>query len=617
MPLLGYKFRDFFINLKDESLLQNGKALSLSRRAFQVLLLLVENGGELVRKEDFFAKVWQGNAVEENNLTVTMAQVRKALGETTDNKFIETLPLKGYRFTAEVEKIFENPVDLPESAESVGFWNFFKSRKILIALVIVLVIFSVSAFWLKNIPNKKSEPFQSIAVLPFLIDTKTPDSQIFAEKLTQELIDNLGRITDTRVSGYESVSLYSTADIDTAKIQKDLQIDGLIVGKIKNSGDSGELQIYIKDLRTDNQIFESQYSLKAQDLTDSQYRLARDLARILGKDKPGDSRTSTTNLESYQSYLLARHNLSKPSYKDHEKAVQQFTEAVIKDNTFADAYAGMATAYIKHGLAIYGSRGLSSSRKSFPSAKETALKALELKPDSDEALAALGYVQYRHEYDWKNAEANFKKAVSINPNNVQALRWFGEFLHYQGRFDEGFIEQQKALQLEPNSAQILSEISWGNYLAKRFDEAEKYAQKSQYIDKTHASTLYNLSEIYEQKGSYNEAVELWKEAMMLESAARKWIANLEMSYQRDGHKGFVKAKADWLEDLIEKDYVYPTDLAKCYGMLGDKNKTIEWLNKGIESRVPDILSVKYSPAFSSMTNEEGFQNVLKKMNFPQ
>lgn len=618
MSLIEYKFRAFSVNLKDETLLKNGEVLPLNRRAFQVLLLLVENAGEIVRKDDFFAKVWEGNAVEENNLTVTIAQIRKVLGETKDDKLIETLPLKGYRFKAEVEKIYAESESLKESNTASGFWNFLSTRKVLVGIVgAILLIFLVSAFWRNGNQNAKAAPFHSIAVLPFSIDKKTPDSEVFAERLTQELINNLGRITDVRISGYNAVSLYSPADIDAAKIQKDLHIEGVISGLIKNTGEAGELEIKINDLRTDQTIFTSSYSLKAQDLADSQYRIARDLARVLGKNKSAENQATTANLEAYQSYLSARHNLAKPSYRDHEKAMQEFTEATVKDSKFADAYAGLATAHVRHGLAIYASRGLSSSRKSFPSAKESALKALELKPDSDEALAALAFVNYRHEYDWQSAEANFKKAVSINPNNVRTLRWFGDFLHNLGRFDEGFAEQQKALQLEPNSASILSEIAWGNYLARRFDEAEKYAQKSHYLDKTHAATLYNLSEIHEQKGNHQEAVALWKEAMVLESAARKWIANLEISYQRDGHKGFARAKAEWLEDLIAKDYVYPTDLAKCYGMLGDKNKTIEWLKKGVEGRVPDMLSVKHIPAFDSLKNDAEFQNILKQMNFPQ
>lgn len=630
----NFKFGGFSLNIRDEKLFRDDITVKLNPKTFQVLKLLIENAGEIVSKETFFKTVWQGSVVEDNNLTVAVAQIRKALKETPENKFVETVPKKGYRFIADVERIFEeeNIIEdeiLPVAAENTyinteektgeknGLFSFLKSRKVLTATVLILLIFIAGAFWRQNILSRKAEPFQSIAVMPFGADKSTPNNLVFAEKLTQELIFNLGRVTDKRVLSYESTAAYNSPEISQNKSGEDLQVDGIITGKIIGAGEENELAVTIRDLRSGETIFAKNYPLKAQDLTDSQYRLARDIAAQIGSVSERSGGKNTENLEAYQEYLEGRYDLFKTSSKDFESAIEHFTAAVLKDDNFADAHSALAVAHVKHGFALYGARGLSASRRSFPLAKTSALKTLEIKPDSDEALAALAFVSYRHEYDWQTAETNFRKALEINPNNLQARRWFGEFLHKLGRFDEGFAEQQKALALEPNSSQILSEIAWGNYLARRFDEAEDYTKKSLYIDKSNAATLYNLSEINEQKGNLKEAVELWKEAMMIESAARRWIANIEQKYQTDGRKGFARAKAEWLEDLIEKDYVYPTDLAKCYAVLGENDKAIDWLEKGIEARVPDILSIKYAPSFDNLKNEPRYQSILTKMNFPK
>lgn len=494
-----YIFADFLVDADEEILYKAGAPIKLQIRSFQVLRLLLENAGSVVTKEDFFEQVWRGTFVEDNNLTVAVTQIRKVLGEIPDNRFIETVPKKGYRFVADVEKVvgenakpeFEilsaasvivrgNSVSEDSENPARKISNSHISRKVFGFALLVLVVFSIGAFWHNR-----------------------------------------------------------------------------------------------------------------------------------AKSKP------TSNAEAYESYLQGQQELTKSSTKDLEKAINNFTAAAVKDPLFADAHAALATAHIKHGLALYAARGLSASRRSFPLAKESAVKTLELKSDSDEALAALAFVNWRYEYDWQKAEANFRKALKINSNNVQARRWLGEFLHRAGRFDEGFAEQQKALALEPDSALILGEIAWGNYLAHRFEEAENYSKKSLYADKTHASTLYNLSEISEQKGNLKEAVELWKEAMMADSAARRWIANIEQKHQTGGRQGFVQAKVEWLEDLIEKDYVYPTDLAKCYAVLGENDKAINWLEKGIEAKVPDLLSIKYAPAFDSLKTDARFQKILERMNFPK
>lgn len=619
MPSPIYKFTDFTFDENEEKLCKNGELLPLNPKTLRVLALLLENAGNVVTKEDFFEQVWTDSFVEDNNLTVAIAAIRKALGETRQTKFIQTVPKKGYRFVAEIEKLETDAEVCDESPKEIEKQNFFAaiaSRKILISVGLILLIFSIGAYW-QSRPSKEKIPLASIAVLPFTSENSSPDQQIFAEKLTQDLIFNLGRITDTQVFAFEAVQTFNSATADLSKITRDLKVDGAVTGKIQTNGDKTNLEITIRDLRNGETIFSNKYSINSQDLAQTQYILARDVAHELGKNKDFQPNAATTNFEAYQTYLQARHHLGKATTKDYEKAVENFTNATLKDDKFADAHSGLAIAHIRHGINLYAAYGLSASRKSFPSARDAAKRALELNPNSDEALTALAVVNYQYEFDWKTAESNFKKAVEINPNNFSARRRYGDFLHKIGRFDEGFAQQKAALAIEPNSARILNEMAWGAYLARRFDEAVSYIKNSQYIDKTNAAALYNASEIYEHKGEHSEAMLTWKEAMTIEAANRRWIANLEKSFQKDGYKGFVQAKTEWLERLVEQDFVYPTDLAKCHAALGNKDKALEWLKKAVESKVPDITSIKHSPAFDNLRDDARFQNLLQQLNFLQ
>lgn len=406
--------------------------------------------------------------------------------------------------------------------------------------------------------------------------------------------------------------------MDWRKVGADLRVEGLITGKIKSDGGAAtELKIEINDLRAGAVVWQKRYALNRQNLAESQYRVACDIADEFGRRKEARNPAATVNYEAYQAYLLARHHLNKNTTKDYEKAIENFTAAVAKDASFVDAHSGLAATHILHGQNLYAAAGLSASRESFPAAKQSATRALEINPDSDEALAALAFVNYRREYDWRGAEANFKRAVEINPNNVLAHRWYGDFLHQSGRFEEGFVAQKNALALDADSARIFSEIARGNYLARRFDEAAKYAETARNVDKTNAAALYNASEIYEHKKDYAQAAALWKEAMIVEEANRKWIADLEESFQKDGYPGFVRVKTVWLENLTGKDYVYPTDLAKGYATLGEKNKAFDWLEKAVEARIPDVLSIRYAPAFDNLRGDARFQKIVAQMNFPR
>lgn len=653
MPSLPkYKFADFTFDANEEILRKNEERLAVNPKTLRVLALLLENAGNVVKKEEFFEKVWAEAFVGDNNLTVAVAQIRRVLGETKNAKFIETVPKKGYRFVASVEQVFEEaepneinqpPAILPnenseksaqlnklpdENSDKIakppqtpqlsgkGFFDKFSPRNVLIFAALAFAIFLIGAVWRQNSVPTRSEPLKSIAVLPLTAENAAPDERIFAEKLTQDLTRNLGRITDARVAAYEAAAPLDSPDLDLRKVGGDLQVEGFITGKIKSGGDAPELEIKINDAASGAVLWEKRYSLNRQNLAETQYRVAGDIARELGKNKEIQNPAATVGYEAYQTYLQARHHLGKRTTKDYEKAIENFTSVLAKDGAFADAHSGLATAHILHGQNLYAAKGLSASRESFPAAKQSAVRALEINPDSDEALTALAFVNYRSEYDWTSAEAHFKRAAQINPNNILAHRWYGEFLHRIGRFEEGFVVQKTALALEPNSARILSEIAWGNYLARRFDEAVKYAEAARKIDETNAAALYNASEIYEYKKDYAQAAALWKEAMIVEEANRKWIANVEESFQKDGYAGFVRAKTAWLENLTEKDYIYPTDLAKGYAALGEKDRAIEWLEKAVEARIPDVLSIKYAPAFDNLRSDVRFQRIIEKINFP-
>ena len=643
-----YKFTDFTLDVREQTLFKNGEPLKIKNRNFQVLRLLVENAGNVVTKQEFFEQIWQGAFVEDNNLTVSIAQIRKTLGETKKIKFIETVPKKGYRFIAEVETVFDedesvgiekdsgtnksasrakiaanfkveeqDTIERPSAKTRQSVFAAIGSHKTLTLAGVALIIFLLGVFWQQNFAPMKNEPLERIAVLPFAANGDSADERIFAQKLTQELTYNLGRITDVRVSPYHAVADYDAPDVDPEKIKTELKVDALVTGKIQAKGEIFDLKVDLIDLRTGTSLWEKLYSLKSADFSASQYRLARDIARQIGKDKETANTFAAANFEAYQAYLAARHHLGRQSTKDYEKAVENFKLATAKDASFADAHSGLATTYVLKGLNLYAAYGLSASIESFPAAQRSAERALQLNPNSDEALAALAFINYRYEYDWESAEDNFRRAIEINPNNSLANRWFGEFLHKAGRFDEGFAVQKNALALSPASAQIFNDMAWGGYLAGRLEEAAEYVENALSIDKTKASALYNASEIYEHKADYDKAVALWKEAMKIESANIRWIDNLEESFQKEGYRGFLEAKTAWLEDLIEKDYVYPTDLAKGYAALGENDLAIEWLEKGIEARIPDILSIKYAAAFDSIKTDTRFQEILIKMNFPK
>lgn len=637
-----YKFFDFTFDAHEGTLRRDNQLLKIKTRNAQVLRLLLENAGKIVSKQDFFDAVWQDAFVEDNNLTVAVAQIRKTLGETKETKFIETVPRKGYRFVATVETFDETASLAAESARSADLSappsavvreppsdnssnsnsdetpaakkeNFFarvRSRQVLALSAVVFLVFLIGAYWRLNSSTIKSKSLNSVFVMPFSNNDSSPEGKLLADGLARDLTHNLGRLTNVRVIEYET-------DRTLDQPETDPKADIAISGRITTDGAAPELKLEVIDLRTGTNIWAADYSLSDTALPELQRRIAHDTARQIGESKNTDGVPATTNSEAFQAYLAARRHLSKGSLKDLEKSIANFTTATALDDSFADAHAGLAIAYVLQGLNFYSNYGVSTSQKFFPEASKHARRALELDPDSDEALTALAFIDYRYKYDWKSAESRFRRAIEINPNNFSAHRLYGEFLHRAGRFDAGFAEQRTALALSPNSLGVTGAMAWGAYLARRYDVAAGYIDIFQTIDKTNASALYNASEIYEQKGDFANAYDFWKEAMITEGANRKWIDNLESAYDKYGARGFQKAKVEWLENLAKQDYIFPTDLAKGYAALGQEDKALKWLEKAVELRAPDILSAKYAASFDSLRSLPRFQALLAKINYPE
>lgn len=313
-----YKFTDFTFDAREETLRKNGERLSANPKTLRVLALLLENAGRIVRKEEFFEKIWTDAFVEDNNLTVAVAQIRKVLGETKDAKFIETVPKKGYRFAAEVKLIYE-PSEAEvsrapfasierentkasansnenaaknETAKTVktsprffdrNIFANLSARKVLTFAAFACAIFAVGALMRQKTaaPTAAREPLKSIAVLPLATENAAPAELVFAEKLTQDLTRNLARITDARVADYEAVASFDSPDLDLRRVGENLQVENFIVGKI-SGGAASELEIKISDWRTDEVVWEKRYALNPQNLAESQYRVARDIAERFG-----------------------------------------------------------------------------------------------------------------------------------------------------------------------------------------------------------------------------------------------------------------------------------------------------------------------------------------------
>jgi TolB-like protein/Tfp pilus assembly protein PilF len=311
-----------------------------------------------------------------------------------------------------------------------------------------------------------AKQIDSIAVMPFVNVSGNPDIEYLSDGMTETLITNLSQLPKLNVKAPSSVFRYKGKDTDAKMIGNELSVQAILNGRIIQRGDELGIYLSLVDAATENQIWGAQYNRKLGTLAALQTEIARDVSqklrqRLTGEQEKSVTRNQTQNTEAYQLYLQGRYQWNKRTPDANRRAIENFQQAIEKDPQYAMAYVGLADSYITGDLYV---------REGIPKIAATAQKALEIDPTLGEAHAALGNVRWL-DLDFVGAEKEFNRAIELSPNYSTAYHWFGEYLVFQGRFEEGFANYNKGLELDPFALAISTDLGMGYYYACQYDRA--------------------------------------------------------------------------------------------------------------------------------------------------
>ncbi len=392
------RFGIYELDLKNGELRKAGQRLKLQPQPFKVLTILAVRAGETVTREEIQHQVWGEELFVdfERGLNVCIQQIRGA-----PPRYIETLPKRGYRFLATVEKL-ENPVQTahpPVASQQIAAVpsTHPKVKRLRLAVALVLVVLLISALlYFAKMSNRfpfrtAARSIRSVAVLPFDNFSGDPEQQYFADGMTEALIAELGQIRDLRVPSRTSVMLYKRAKKPLRQIAQELTVDALLEGSVTRSGDRVEITVQLLDGLRDQHLWGGTYARDFRDVLALQHELARAItAELKISFSPQEQQhlksSAPVNADAYAAYLHGRYYWYKRTIEGFQKSIQYYEQAVAADPNYAPAYAGLADAY-----ALLGSSpndGL-PPYEAMPKAKAAAQKALQLDDGLAEAHASL------------------------------------------------------------------------------------------------------------------------------------------------------------------------------------------------------------------------------------
>ncbi len=629
-----YEFGPFRLDPAERLLLRNNQTVPLAPKAFDTLLLLVENSGHLLSKDELMKRLWPETFVEEVNLAQNISAIRRALDDKNGGAhYIETVAKGGYRFTAETRKIVGEPSRMaaqdpkatafPVPHAVVRHWSV--TRLAVAASAAILVIAS-SLFFIPRIMKFRAKgtsatpsatAIRSIAVLPLVNLSSDREQEYFSDGMTDELITDLAKFGELRVISHTSVERYKETKRPLPEIARELGVDAVVEGRVLRSGDRVRITAQLIDARSDRHLWAESYERDLRDALALQDEVARDIAteiqiKVTTQESTGLASAGPANPEAHEAYLKGRYFWNKRTEEGVRKGIEYFEQATRLDPNYAVAYAGLAQSHV----VLNGYRFLPPTQ-AFTKVRAAALKALELDERLAEAHTSLGALKWEYEWDKSGAEKEYRRAIELNPSYATAHQWYAEELAAVGRGDEALIEIKRAQELDPLSLPISTVAGWILYLGRHYDQAIDQYRRTLEMDSNFPIAHSYLGRAHIRKGNFEQAIIECQTATRLSESHPFYVAWLAYAYAMAGKRTEALRILHDLEAISQHKYVASHDIAAIYAGLGEQSKAIAWLKKAYDERSYTVLQLEVEPEFDSLRSDPRFQDIVHRIGVPR
>ncbi len=494
-----------------------------------------------------------------------------------------------------------------------------KSRKLWVVLAACIAVTGLAAGGAWYLRSGRASQFDSIAVLPFTNGGGDANTDYLSDGITESLIDNLAHVPQLKVKSRNSVFRYKGKDVDTQKVGNDLGVSALVSGRVTPRGDSIEVNAELTDVRDSTVIWGQHYSGKSIDIISLQQQMAGDIAdslrsKLSTSEKQQVTKQGTRNPEAYELYLKGRYSWNKRTAADVETAISYFNQAIAKDPSYALAYSGLADAYSV--LPSYGG----TPSENYPRSNAAARKALELDGTLGHPHAVLGNNDVKYDFDFAGGEAEFKKALELDPNDATAHQWYAQIIGMiGGREKEALSEANRAQQLDPLSPIISYQVAGTHIFARQYDEAIGVCKKLANENPTYAVPHACLASAYLGKHMYPQFIEEQKAYGQLSGERNEsdFASAMEQGYRSAGWKGALTKGIEARQAQRKTGYVSAYDIAALYADLGDKDRAFKWLDTAYQERDRNLPSLKTDFLLDPIRSDPRFAELVRKVGLPQ
>jgi TolB-like protein/Flp pilus assembly protein TadD len=567
------RFAAFEVDLGAGELRKHGLRIRLPEQAFQVLATLLERPGDLVTRAELRTRLWPDLTYVDfdHGLNKAVNRLRTALGDSAANpRFVETIARRGYRLL------------VPVAADPL--------------------------------PNALTSPRRiRLAVLPFENVSADADQDFFSDGLTEEMITELGRLSPAQLGiiGRTSAMQYKQSGKRIDQIGQELNVDYVLEGSVRLEQKRARITVQLIHVGDQTHLWAQSYDRELADIFQVQREVSQRVADSLAFELLPEShaRSGRAVPEAYEDYLRGRYFWNRRTDTDARLAIECFERALASDPRFALAYSGIADCY---GQLVWFSA--MPPLEAGPRAKAAAKLALEIDPNLGEGRASMALVRFWYEWNWLEAEREFRRATELRPNYADVHNWYAAYLNVMGRFREAAAEQRLAEELDPLSLTIAMNAAEPYYFARRYGPAIESLKLVLSREPRFPAAYFNLGRAYSQNGMYDEAIAAFESAAQL-SGNRQTSAALAFAYGRAGRVAEARKILADMQQLAAVRYVSSPQLALIYLGLGETDQAFVCLERGFEEKSYWMIYLKADPVYDDLRAHPRFIRLMERLGF--
>jgi TolB-like protein/Tfp pilus assembly protein PilF len=454
----------------------------------------------------------------------------------------------------------------------------------------------------------------TIAVLPLRNETGDPNATYYADGITEALTTQLGAASSMRVISRASAARVAAQARTVRDAGRVLRADAVLQGSVRKTGDRVEVSVHVVDPASGRTLWSDRFERDARDVLALEADVVQHLGGALRLTLRADARERLAVVRAvtpaaYEEYLKGRYEWNSRTPQSLHRAIDHFARAIELDPTYAPAHAALADCYNQLGTVMVGT---GSPQQFRPRAAAEAIKALQLDPLLAEAHATLGYVRH-YDWQWAQAEHEFRRAIELNPNYSLVRIWYANLLMSRRRMDEAVQQAMVARDLDPFSLIVNTNVGWVLDFAGRHDDAVIQLRHAIELDSGYVQAHWRLADALWHAGRLREAIAEANHVVEIGGRSASAIGLLAIVYAQAGEPNRARPILGELLSRSQREYVPASTIADVYVALGNTDAAMTWFEKAFTERSNAIAYLVANPETARLRGDPRYEAILARV----